>query len=76
MKIEDQLALKTVENSVQYVDNMYHVGVPWIENKHNLPDNYHMALQRLQNTEKGLQKSPDVARAYSDIIDQYIIQAM
>ena len=72
VKIEEQLALKTVENSIQYVDNMYWVGVPWIENKQNLPDNYRMALQRLQNTDKKLQKSPDIARAYSDIIDQYI----
>ena len=72
VKIEGQLALKTVENSIQYVNNMYRVGIPWTENNQNLPDNYRTALQRLQNTEKRLQKSPELARAYSDIIDQYI----
>ena len=51
---------------------MYRVGVPWIENKPSLPDNHRMALQRLQNTEKRLQKSPDIARAYNDIIDHHI----
>ena len=31
-----------------------------------------MALQRLQNTEKRLQKFPEIAQAYSDIIERYI----
>ena len=31
-----------------------------------------MALQRLQNTEKRLQKSPEIAQAYSDIIERYV----
>ena len=72
MRIEDQLALKTVENTIQYVNNMYRVCIPWIKDNQNLPDSYRMALQRLQNTEKRLQKLPYIARAYSDIIDQYI----
>ena len=70
--MKDQLAMRKAENSIPYDNKMYQVGVPWIENKPCLPDNHRMALQRLQNTEKRLQKSPDIARAYSDIIDQYI----
>ena len=31
-----------------------------------------MALKRLQNTEKRLQKSPNIGHAYSDIIKQYV----
>ena len=31
-----------------------------------------MALQRLQNTEKRLQKSPEIAQAYSDITERYV----
>ena len=64
--------MKKVENPFQYDNNIYRVGIPWIDNKPSLPDNYRMVLQRLQNTEKRLQKSPVIARAYSDIIDQYI----
>ena len=37
-----------------------------------LPDNYSMALRRLQNTEKRLHKSPNIGHAYSDIIKQYV----
>ena len=33
-----------------------------------------MALQRLQNTEKRLQKSPEIAQAYSDIIERYVVK--
>ena len=64
--------MRKAENSIQYDNKMYRVGVLWIENTPSLPDNHRMALQRLQNTEKRLQKSPDIARAYSHIIDQYI----
>ena len=57
VQMQDQLALRKGENSIQYDGKMYRVGVPWVKNKPSLPGNYHMALQRLQNTEKRLQKS-------------------
>ena len=72
VQMQDQLAMRKAENSIQYVNKMYRVGVPWIENKPSFPDNHRMALQRLQNIEKRLQKSPDIDRGYSDIIGQYI----
>ena len=37
-----------------------------------MPDSYNMALQRLENTEKRLHRSPEIATAYSKVIDQYI----
>ena len=52
VQIQEQL-----KNSIQYVNNMYRVCVPWIDKRPNIPDNYRMALQRLQNTEKKLTKS-------------------
>ena len=70
VQIHEQCALKKVNHSVEYDNAMYRIGVPWIDSRPILPDNYHMTLQRLQNTEKRLQKSPDVAMAYSDIIDK------
>ena len=51
---------------------MYRVGVPWKTNDAALPDNYEMALSRLENKEKRLKKSPEVANAYSKCIEQYI----
>ena len=72
VRTEDQLAMKKVENSLTYDNQMYRVGIPWVKNKPVLPDNYEMALSRLENTEKRLKKSPDVAHAYSQCINQYI----
>lgn len=72
VRIEDQLAMKKVENSLTYDDQMYRVGIPWKTNKTELPDNYKMALSRLENTEKRLKRTPDVAHAYNQCIDQYI----
>lgn len=51
---------------------MYRVSIPWKTNKPALPDNYEMALSRLENTEKRLKRTPDVAHAYNQCIDQYI----
>ena len=72
VRLEDQLAIKKVENSLSYDNKMYRVGVPWKTNDTALPDNYEMALSRLENTEKRLKKSPEVANAYSKCIEQYI----
>ena len=66
--------MKTVENFMQYDNNqnMYRLSIPWKENKPRLPENYNMALQQLQNTEKRLRKSPSIGQSYSDIIENYV----
>lgn len=51
---------------------MYRVGIPWKFDSRALPDNYEMAFRSLENTEKRLKKSPDVAKAYSKCIEQYV----
>ena len=51
---------------------MYRVGAPWQGNEPKLPNNYKMALRRLENTEKKLVRSPAIATAYCAIINQYI----
>ena len=72
VKAEDKQALKLVEESCVYEKNMYRVGIPWKDANPSIPNNYKMALQRLQNTEKRLKRSPDVAKAYKECIDKYI----
>lgn len=62
VRIGEQLALKKVEKSITFRNEMYRVGVPWICNEIVLPNNYNMALQRLENTEKRLERSPDIAQ--------------
>ena len=72
VRIEEQLALKKVESTLSFENQMYRVGIPWKSDRRALPDNYEMALRRLENTEKRLKKSPDVAQAYNKCIEQYV----
>ena len=72
VRIEEQLALKKVEKSITFRNMMYRVGVPWNCNEIVLPNNYNMALQRLENTEKRLKRAPDIATSYNRCIERYI----
>ena len=72
IRIEEQIALKKVETSSTYENQMHRVGVPWITDEPVLPNNYAMALHRLENTEKRLKRSPDIAHAYNKCIEQYV----
>ena len=72
VRIEKQLVLQKVENTLFFENQMYRVGFPWKSNNSALPNNYEMALRRLENTEKRLHRSPDVAQAYNKCIEQYI----
>ena len=72
VRIEEQSAMKKAEQSSQFENNVYRVGVPWRSNERALPNNYKMALRRLENTEKKLAKSPAIDTAYNEIINQYV----
>ena len=72
VRIEEQVALKKVEQSITYEEQLYRVGIPWKCNEAVLPKNYRIALQRLKNTEKRLKRSPDITTAYSQCIERYI----
>ena len=72
VRYEDKSAMRTVQNSLSFEKGMYRVGIPWKGEKQTLPDNYSMALRRLTNTEKRLEKSPHVATAYNETICRYI----
>ena len=72
VRIDEQIAMKKVEKSMEYENQMYRVGVPWKDNKPCLLDNYCMAFHKLENTEMRLKRSPDVATTYNPCIEQYI----
>ena len=63
VNIEEQMALKTVEQSITYGQQMNRLGIPWKCNEPALPNNYKMPLQRLDNSEKRLKRSTDIATA-------------
>ena len=56
IRLEEQLAMRSAENSIAYENQMYRIGIPWKESQPILPDNYDMAVRRLENTEKRLKK--------------------
>ena len=72
IRVEEKSALNKLEMSLLYDDKMYRVGIPWREDRTKLPDNYKMALQRLENTEKKLQRSPNLSIAYKQVIESYM----
>ena len=71
VKPEEKIARDVVAETLTFEDGHYSVGLPWKTKDHNLPDNFTMVMHRLQSTEKRLQKSPELAKAYSDILETY-----
>ena len=48
------------------------MAIPWKKDELELPDNYKVALNRLQHLERCLLKSPQVEVAYSEVITKYL----
>ncbi|XP_065677463.1 uncharacterized protein LOC124808610 [Hydra vulgaris] len=67
---EDSTALNIVTNSLKTENGRYELKLPWKGNRH-LDNNYTMALNRLQNTEKRLMKNKSLGEEYNNIIRQY-----
>ena len=72
MTTEDQAVIEKATNSIQYNDGRYQIGIPWKEDPSSLPNNYEMAFKRLRNTEKRLNRDPELKEAYSNVIENYI----
>ena len=53
IRLEEQLAMRSAENSIAYENQMYRIGIPWKESQPILPDNYDMAVRTLKNTVDG-----------------------
>nr|XP_047144781.1 uncharacterized protein LOC124818257 [Hydra vulgaris] len=70
--VEDKKALDQAENSTNYVDGRYQIGIPWKEDPKLLPNNYEMAVNRLISTEKRLKRTPEVIEIYKETIQNYL----
>ena len=68
LSCENKRILECTENTIQLVDGRYTVSIPWKSDKIVLPNNYSMALRRLQNLEKTLVKNPEIAKSYQKTI--------
>ena len=72
LSIKEEREQNLINQGLSYQDeNQCYVAVyPWVKDPTQLPDNYDMALRRLENTETRLLKNPEHAKVYNDqIID-------
>ena len=72
LTVEDKMIVEKVKKSIKFIDGHYQVAIPWKEDILSLPDNCKLAFQRLQNLEKHLTRDPEVAAAYSEVIEKYL----
>ena len=66
LSCENKRILEYTQNTMQLVDGRYRVSIPWKGDRMVLPNNYSMALRRLQNFEKTLVKNPEIAKSYQE----------
>ena len=72
LSAEDNFILDKAQQSIKFIDGHYRIAIPWKEERVSLLNNYSMALHRLQNLEKRLEKIPEVAQAYKENIEKYL----
>ena len=72
MTKQESFVFKKAEESITFSDGQYQIAIPWKEDKLTLPDNYKVALNRLENMERHLLKRPQMAVAYSEVITKYL----
>ena len=72
LSTEDNIILDKAQQSIKFIDGHYRIAIPWKEERVSLLNNYSMALRRLQNLGKRLEKIPEVAQAYKENIEKYL----
>ena len=72
LSADEQQLLSDAKKSMVKDGQRYQVSVPWRDKAPQLANNYDMALQRLESTERRLAKQPVVAAAYAATIDKYV----
>ena len=71
MTNDGKKAMELFESSCKKLDGRYVIGLPWKKNPAALPNNYPLALQRLESLERNLAKNPTKAKMYDEVIKEY-----
>ena len=69
---DEQATMSFLDGTCRQVDSGYEMGLLWKPDRPPLPDNYPMALKRLQSVERRLQRDPKLAEGYSKAINAYV----
>ena len=72
MFVEDQRALRIIEDSVQKVAGHYQEALPWRHTPPFLPSNRVVAEQRLYLLKKKFLREPEFSASYKASINDYI----
>ena len=72
MSVEDQEALKRMENLVRVVDSRYEAGMLWKSVTPWLPNNRQMAEARLQSLKRKLRRDKTFHRKYREFMEHLI----
>ena len=68
----EQRAMKIMKDSCRRVDSGYELALLWKPDRPPLPNNYTMAIRRLESVERRLQKDPNLAQGYGKAIGAYV----
>lgn len=68
---EDQRARSIMERTTKRIGDRYETGLLWKRDEVHLPDSYPMALKRLKQLEKKLEKSPELYQNVRRQIAEY-----
>jgi hypothetical protein len=71
MSVEDQRALRKMEQSIVMKEGHYEIALPWKEDV-VLPNNRTQAVLRLQQVKRRLRHNGELHRMYVDAMDAYI----
>ena len=68
----EQRAMKIMKDSCRRVDSGFKLALLWKPDRPPLPNNYTMAMRRLESVERRLQKDPNLAQGYGKAIGAYV----
>ena len=72
ISVQDQKALKYLEESTKLIDGHFTVPMLWKDDTACLPNNYHIALRRLDLLFKKFRKDPELYKMYKSNIEDYL----
>ena len=61
-----------LKESIVFTGERYQVALPWKEDHEQLPDNYHLSLQRLDSLLKRLRRNPELLEKYDQVIKEQL----
>ncbi|XP_052778085.1 uncharacterized protein LOC128215438 [Mya arenaria] len=72
MSQEDRRALSIMERTLENCDGHYTLGLPWRDQNVQLPNNNFMAVTRLEQLKRKLERDTELHTLYSDTMSGYI----